>query len=94
MPAGICLLVLHELPPAHDLSPWLASLYVVPEQRGRGIARKLVAAVEAQARSHGVSRLHLYTGDAEGLYAKCGWRVMERLQSRSGPFVLMVRDLQ
>lgn len=89
-PVGVCLLVLHELPPAHDLSPWLASLYVIPEHRGRGAARALIAAIEDHARSHSVKRVHLYTGEAEGLYAKCGWRVAEHLQSG---LVLMFRDL-
>jgi GNAT superfamily N-acetyltransferase len=88
-PAGVCLLVAHELPPALDLSPWLASLYVVPQFRGRGIARALIGAIEEQARSHGIARLHLYTGEAEGLYAKCGWQVAERLDGS----VLMTRDL-
>lgn len=89
-PVGVCLLVLHELPPAHDFSPWLASLFVLPQHRGRGIARALIAAIEYHARSFGVMRLHLYTGEAEGLYAKCGWRVAERMSSG---FVLMMRDL-
>ena len=43
--AGICLLVLQEFEPLHDVSPWLASLYVAPEYRKRGVARRLVAAI-------------------------------------------------
>ena len=92
--AGICLLVLHELAPAHeDLSPWLASLYVDQEFRGQGVARRLILAIEEHARRHGVARLHLYTVDAEELYRKCGWAVAERLASGHGPLVLMTRDL-
>ncbi len=86
---GVCLLVLHELPPAHDLSPWLASLYVAPEQRGRGIARALIAAIENHASSCGVMQLYLYTGEAEELYLKCGWQVAERMELLS----LMVKEL-
>ncbi len=49
--AGICLLVLNELEPAHDdLSPWLASLYVDPQFRGQGVARRLISAIEEHAR--------------------------------------------
>ena len=91
--AGICLLVLHELAPAHDLSPWLASLYVDAEFRGQGVARHLVAAIENHARRNGVARLHLYTVDAEKFYRKCGWSVVERFMFGGGPLVLMKRDL-
>lgn len=92
--AGICLLVLHELEPLHDLSPWLASLYVAPEFRGRGVARNLVVAIEDHARRNSVSKLHLYTVDAEDFYLKCGWHVAERFVSHGIAQALMIRDPQ
>jgi GNAT superfamily N-acetyltransferase len=91
--AGICLLVLHELEPAHDLSPWLASLYVDPEFRRQGVARRLVKAIEDHARRSAVRRLHLYTVDAEDFYLKCGWTVVERFEAGGVSLVLMARDL-
>ncbi|HUQ36873.1 MAG TPA: GNAT family N-acetyltransferase, partial [Aestuariivirga sp.] len=91
--AGICLLVLHEFDPLHDVSPWLASLYVAPEYRKRGVARKLVAAIEDQARKHSVARLHLYTGDAEAFYLKCGWSLAEQGIAGGEPYAFMIRDL-
>jgi GNAT superfamily N-acetyltransferase len=92
--AGICLLVMHELGPTHsDLSPWLASLYVEPTFRGRGVARRLVAAIEDHARRQGVARLHLYTVDAEDFYRKCGWSVVERFASGGVALILMTRNL-
>ena len=91
--AGICLLVLQEFEPLHDVSPWLASLYVAPEYRKRGVARKLVAAIEDQARKHGVARLHLYTGDAEEFYLKCGWSLAEQGTADGEPYAFLTRDL-
>ena len=91
--AGICLLVLHEFEPLHDVSPWLASLYVAPEYRKRGVTRRLVAAIEDQARSNGVARLHLYTGDAEEFYLKCGWSLAEQGIADGEPYAFMIRDL-
>ena len=91
--SGICLLVLREFEPLHDVSPWLASLYVAPEYRKRGVARKLVAAIEDQARSHGVARLHLYTGDAEAFYVKCGWGLTEQGIAGDEPYAFMIRNL-
>lgn len=91
--AGICLLVLHEIEPLHDHSPWLASLYVAPSFRRRGVARRLVAAIEDQARRHGVERLYLYTVDAQDFYRKCGWRIADEGVSHGAPLYLMTRDL-
>lgn len=91
--AGICLLVLREFEPMHDVSPWLASLYVAPEYRKRGVAPKLVAAIEDQARKHSVTRLYLYTGDAEEFYVKCGWSLAEQGVAGGEPYAFMIRDL-
>ena len=91
--AGICLLVLQEFEPLHDVSPWLASLYVAPEYRKRGVARRLVAAIEDQARGHGVARLHLYTGDAEKFYLKCGWSLAEQGIAGGESYAFMIREL-
>jgi len=91
--AGICLLVLQEFEPLHDVSPWLASLYVATEYRKRGVARRLVAAIEDQAHKHGVARLHLYTGDAEAFYVRCGWSLAEHGISDGEPYAFMIRDL-
>src|SRR5580765_1939868 len=35
-PIGTCLLVESEIQPKHDVSPWLAGLFVVPEHRRKG----------------------------------------------------------
>jgi GNAT superfamily N-acetyltransferase len=91
--ASSCLLVLQEFEALHDVSPWLASLYVAPEYRKRGVARKLVAAIEDQARAHGVARLHLYTGDAKKFYVKCGWSLAEQGIAGGEPYAFMVRSL-
>jgi GNAT superfamily N-acetyltransferase len=93
MPAGVCLYVHNEIDPAHDLSPWLASLYVVPEFRRGGIATALVAAIEDHARRQGKDRMHLYTISAEPFYRRLGWTVGERFAWHGEAFVLMQRDL-
>ena len=92
-PAGSCLFVREEIDPKHELTPWLAALYVAPEYRGRSVATALVRAIEQHARGVGCSELHLYTITAEPLYAKLGWTVRDRFDSNGEKFVLMARSL-
>jgi GNAT superfamily N-acetyltransferase len=57
---------------------YFGRLAVDPAFRGQGIAKRLVAAVEAEARRRGLSRVHLQTRlvllDNRRLFASCGFR--------------------
>lgn len=59
----------------------LKRMYTVPRARGRGVARRLLAAVEESARTHGRSRMILETGDkqpeAVALYTSHGYERIE-----------------
>lgn len=61
----------------------LKRMYTLPSHRGQGIARALLARLEAEAQARGVSEFTLETGylqhDAIGLYERLGYR-------RCGPF--------
>jgi GNAT superfamily N-acetyltransferase len=60
-------------------SPWLASVFVRPGSRGRGIGRALVARVVADARALRVRELYLYTTDAMAYYEAMGWKECGRM---------------
>jgi GNAT superfamily N-acetyltransferase len=92
-PVGICMFVKNELNPRHDLTPWLASLYVAPEFRKQGIGSELVRFVENHAREQGIKCLHLYTASADKLYSRCGWVITERFDWDGQRFLLMQRKL-
>lgn len=68
---------------------WLASLYVVPEMRGRGLGARLVRALVAHAAAQGVPRLWLFTPEHAAFYAKLGWRPLGRAQLRGVAVQLM-----
>jgi predicted N-acetyltransferase YhbS len=92
-PVGTCLLVESEIEPNHDVSPWLAGLFVMPEHRRKGVGAALVRAIEDQAQQREFSRLYLYTTDAVGFYERLGWEVLDRTNWKGFDTALMVRDL-
>ncbi|MEU7512898.1 GNAT family N-acetyltransferase [Streptomyces sp. NPDC042898] len=55
----------------------LKRMYVIPEARGLGLARRILAALEADARTAGRTRMVLETGTAQpeaiALYASSGY---------------------
>ena len=74
-------------------NPWLASVFVPPEQRGKGIASALVVAIEDAARRLGYPTLHLFTTSAAQLYARLGWRALERRDYRGEHIQVMDKAL-
>jgi GNAT superfamily N-acetyltransferase len=64
----------------HELTPWLAQLYVPPEQRNKGIGSALVAKAIFQASELGYEVLYLYTsGSLPDYYEVLGWTIRETL---------------
>ena len=57
---------------------YLADVFVLPEHRGRGYAKQLVAAVMAEPRLQGLRRVMLATADAHALYAGFGFHAPAR----------------
>ena len=52
---------------------YLADVFVVPDQRGKGYGRDLVHALMEDPRLHGLRRWHLVTRDMQGLYSRLGF---------------------
>ena len=89
---GSASLVAHDLDSRPELTPWLASVYVAPTARNRGVGAAVVQRVMAEARAIGVPRLHLFTLDREAFYAKLGWRLLERAIYRDHEIAIMAID--
>jgi putative acetyltransferase len=77
----------------------LKRMWVVPEARGRGVSKAILAALEAKARSEGVRILRLETGveshAALALYQRAGFKRREPFGDyRADPLsVFMQKDL-
>jgi GNAT superfamily N-acetyltransferase len=70
------------MPGREDLSPWLASVYVAPPYRRRGIGAALVRRVVQEASNQRIPVVYLYTTskENENFYTKLGWSVCERVE--------------
>ena len=86
---GSASLIDNDMDTRKDLRPWLASVYVAPEFRDRGMGSALVQRVVDEARALGVETLYLFTPDRESLYARMGWSVIERTEYRGEQVVVM-----
>ncbi|TLF46007.1 GNAT family N-acetyltransferase [Halomonas urmiana] len=91
-PVGMASLVVDDMSDRTELTPWLASVYVRPEWRGRGIASRLVRRVEEEAQAHGHRRFYLYTPDQQALYRRLGWKDLEDRRYR-GEAVTKMLDM-
>jgi GNAT superfamily N-acetyltransferase len=92
-PIGMASIVEHDLESRPQWTPWLAAVVVDRDARGRGHSRTLVRFIEDFARRNGVETLWLFTWSAEAVYAKFGWRPVERLHHSTREVVVMNRTL-
>ncbi|WP_136246948.1 GNAT family N-acetyltransferase [Halomonas borealis] len=92
-PVGMASLVVDDMNDRASLTPWLASVYVLPEWRGRGVATALVRRVEDEARDHGHGLFYLYTPDQQSLYRRLGWQAVEEREYHGETVTIMRRTL-
>lgn len=92
-PAGTASLAAEDLDERPALTPWLAGVFVLPAFRACGCATRLIAAVEGACRDAAIPHAWLYTGTAEGLYARLGWQAVEIVERQGKtPVTLMRKD--
>ncbi|WP_447553636.1 GNAT family N-acetyltransferase [Vreelandella sp. EE22] len=90
---GTASLIAEDIANRPELTPWLASVFVLPEWRGQGIASRLVQRVEQEARESGVERFYLYTPDQQALYQRLGWQEIEQITYAGERVTIMARQL-
>ena len=89
LPVGTASLMFEDMSSRPDLSPWLASVFVLPEYRKQGIGSMLVRAAEDLSKKLSVQKLYLFTPDQEQFYARLGWLVIDHAEYREQQVVIM-----
>ncbi|KAB2790699.1 GNAT family N-acetyltransferase [Brucella anthropi] len=91
-PAGLALLIHNDLETHPHLKPWVASVFVAPDYRSKGIAKGLVGAIEDAARELGYAEAYLYT-DKPDLYRQIGWSDFEDLEGDYAGMLIMKKKI-
>jgi predicted N-acetyltransferase YhbS len=86
---GSAMLMHHEMDTRPQYTPWLAGLFVAPEQRERGIGRALTQHVISEAEARGFARVYLFTPSAEAFFSHLGWSILEHTRYRDTDVTIM-----
>lgn len=92
-PVGCASLLVEDMHTHSELTPWLASVFVLPEHRRQGIGERLCRRIVTEAGRLGVPRLYLFTEDRAPFYARMGWQALRRETYRGEEVTLMQLDL-
>ena len=77
---GAAQLKLREMSIYPEWEYWLGDVFVRPQSRGWGVASGLCRRAQDVAASLGIPSLHLQTEKSDGgLYARLGWRAVDRV---------------
>lgn len=91
---SVSLMASDDLAGYEHLSPWLASMFVAPEARGRGVATALVDHLLAAARAAGHGEVYLFTAGQDDFWSAQGWYVVAEVESAGHRAVVMSRSLR
>jgi GNAT superfamily N-acetyltransferase len=90
---GMACLVDCDIPSHCHLTPWLATVLVSPQHRGRGIGSALCLRAAEEATLLGVTNLYLFTFDKQSMYARLQWSPLEEAVYAGHPGTVMVRGV-
>lgn len=88
-PMGSVSLVNDDLPGYPDLNPWLASLYVFPEFRGRGLGKLLVQQALDSLRQQKYPHAYLFTENQTPFFSKFNFAIYGPAKANGHPVTIM-----
>lgn len=74
-----------------SLTPWLASLWVNPQYRNQGIAKRLIDYSVTNIHSYTIETVYLFTDTLADFYVKLGWTVLEKRMLHTYPITILYR---
>jgi N-acetylglutamate synthase-like GNAT family acetyltransferase len=89
---GSASLLVTDLAGWEKLTPWLASVYVRPEWRRRGIGRRLVEHAVEDVRALAIPTVYLWTPDRQDYYLRLGWQFVASAECHGTAVAVMRRE--
>jgi predicted N-acetyltransferase YhbS len=86
---GSVSVVWDDLPGHPDLNPWLASLFVFPKFRGRGLGKLLVRHALDFLAAHHHPHAYLFTEDQVPFFSKFGFAVHAKTSAQGNEVTIM-----
>ncbi|SDD83484.1 GNAT family N-acetyltransferase [Niabella drilacis] len=71
---------------------WLAQVYTIPAERGKGYGAALCRYIHEQAGSLGLKKIHLFTDTAASLYRRLGWMETEQFDIANRHLIIMEKN--
>jgi GNAT superfamily N-acetyltransferase len=99
-PVGMVSVKENDMRNRPDLSPWLSALYIMPEYRKKGLAKRLIECAEEYARLLGYAVIYLFIDAPDesrltAYYEKLNWLYIGESPDNDGRDVKVYRfDLQ
>ena len=90
---GSAMLIDHDMDTRMDLSPWLASVFVSPGHRRKGIGHRAREVDHDGGRNPRRSAALSLHPKSESFYTRLGWRVVERTTYVNTGVVVMAVDI-
>ena len=88
-PIGTASLLIEDLPEWKHFTPWVASVFVAPAWRGKGIGTRIVRRAVEVAGDLGVPAVYLLTEGQAAFYRRLGWSTVEVSPARGHPITIM-----
>jgi N-acetylglutamate synthase-like GNAT family acetyltransferase len=88
---GSASLIVEDFPEWRQFTPWVASVFIAPTWRGRGIGTELVGRLVRLAGELGVPNVYLGTPDRVDFYRERGWSVVAAPENPARPIIIMAR---
>jgi predicted N-acetyltransferase YhbS len=90
IPVGSVTLLEHQLHTHSNLTPWVASLFVLEQYRGVGVGDRLMREAELLAASMGHKSIYLFTHTAQLYYENRGWKIIDAVEPPDVSYVSVV----
>jgi GNAT superfamily N-acetyltransferase len=89
---GMVSLIFDDLPGYEHLNPWLASLFILPEHREKGVGSRLVEEAEALLKRNQLPRAYLFTESAGPFFERLGWSLIAKTVCHDHPIAIFTKN--